>query len=99
MSGESENAAEVSLEGKVLGVVLAIAGTARTPPGAGPDTPLRDNGFWLDSLAMVEIVMECEAVFDVVLDAEHDLSPDALSTARSLAAVIRAKQGHRNGSR
>jgi acyl carrier protein len=85
--------ADTSLEGKVLSVVQGIAGTARTPAGAGPDTPLRDNGFWLDSLAMVEIVMECEATFGIVLDVEGDLTPDALSTVRSLAAVIRAKQG------
>ena len=83
---------DTSLEDKVLSVVQAIAGTARTPPGAGHDTPLRDNGFWLDSLAMVEIVMECEATFGVVLDAENDLTSDALATVRSLAAVIRAKQ-------
>jgi acyl carrier protein len=84
---------DTSLEGKVLSVVRAIAGTARTPPGAGPDTPLRENGFWLDSLAMVEIVMECEATFGIVLDAESDLTPEAFSTVRSLASVIRAKQG------
>ena len=76
---------------QVLAIVMSVAGPDRTPPTADPDTPLRDGGFWLDSLPMVEIVLACEAHFRVALDDEWDTSHEALFTARTMAEVIRGK--------
>ena len=78
---------------RVLRLVSRTAGPARTPPDAGPDTPLRQGGFWLDSIDLVELAVACEAEFDVTFEGETDLTEESLRTARSLAALIRGKIG------
>jgi acyl carrier protein len=74
---------------RVLGVVARIAGPLRTPAAPGPDTPLAEGGFWLDSAGVFEVVLACEAEFDVRFDAETDLFPDRLLTVATLADTIR----------
>ena len=74
---------------RVLGVVARIAGPQRTPAAPGPDTPLAEGGFWLDSAALFEVVLACEAEFDVRFDAETDLFPDRLMSVATLADSIR----------
>lgn len=78
---------------RVHSVVARTAGAARTPPDAGPDTPLAEGGFWLDSVELVDVIVACEHEFGVVLDGETELSPETLSSVRSLAALIRSKGG------
>jgi acyl carrier protein len=80
------------LVARVLSIVAGIAGGNRSPADAGPDTPLSDGGFWLDSAALLEVILACEEAFDVVFDPETDLSREALSTVGTLAASIRGKQ-------
>ncbi len=77
------------LADRVLGVVARIAGPLRTPAAAGPDTPLAEGGFWLDSASLFEVVLACEAEFDVRFDAESDLFPDRLMTVATLTDTIR----------
>jgi len=67
------------------------AGPTRTPPGAGPDTPLGGGGFWLDSVDLVEVIVACETEFAVTFDGETDLTMEALGTARTLADLILSK--------
>ena len=76
---------------RVLAVVTAVAGPARTPPAATADTPLGDEGFWLDSIAMLEIILACEREFDIVFDWESEITAEMLMTARSLADAVRRK--------
>ena len=76
---------------RVQRVVARTAGPARTPPDAGPDTPLGEAGFWLDSLDLVEVAVACEYEFGVAFEGEKDLTPESLSTVRSLATMIRSK--------
>lgn len=76
---------------RVLGIVTRVAGPARTPPGAGPDTPLGDDGFWLDSVDMVEVAVACEIEFGVSFEGETDLTSETLATARSLADLVSRK--------
>lgn len=83
--------AEPTLE-RVREVVSRVAGPDRIPPGAGLDTPLGDGGFWLDSVGVLEAVLACEAEFDVIFDAETDLTAAALGTIGTLRALIRAKR-------
>jgi len=73
---------------RVLRIVAGIAGESRAPVDAGPDTPLAEGGFWLDSTALLEVLVACEEEFDVIFDPDTDLSSDALRTAGSLAASI-----------
>ena len=72
-------------------LVATIAGPERMPDGAGPDTPLGDEGFWFDSLDMLEVILACEREFGVIFDARSDLSPDALLTPRRLATLVRSR--------
>jgi acyl carrier protein len=65
-----------------------VAGPLRQPDGAGPDTPLGESGYWLDSVDLLEIVLACEREFDIVFD--PDLVAGSLGTARALADVIRS---------
>ena len=76
---------------RVLDVVARTAGPARTPASAGPDTPLRQGGFWLDSIDLVELVVACEAEFGLAFEGETDLTAEALRTSRTLAELIRGK--------
>lgn len=77
---------------RVRQVVARIAGPARTPPDAGPDTPLAAGGFWLDSVDLVEVIVACEEEFAVAFEGESDLTADALRTVRALADLILSKR-------
>ena len=76
---------------RVIALVARIAGPERTPLEIGLDTPLTDGGFWLDSVALVETIVACEAEFSVEFDSEEDLTTVALESIGSLATVIQRK--------
>ena len=80
-----------SLVPRVLAVLARVAGPERTPPGAGADTPLAGGGFWLDSVALLEVIVACETEFDVSFDPDTDLTPEALATVGSLAQLVAAR--------
>ena len=80
------------LVGQVLAIVTKVAGARRTPPDAGADTPLGENGFWLDSVDLLEVVLACDEAFHIVFDAAQDLTAESLRTVSTLARVIREKQ-------
>jgi acyl carrier protein len=73
-------------------LVTKLAGATRIPADASPDTPLRDDGYWLDSVDLVELVVACEHEFGVLFEGETDLTPTALSTVRTLAELIASKR-------
>jgi len=77
---------------RVQAIVTGIAGPNRIPVDAGPDTPLQDGGFWLDSAAIVEMLIACEAEFDIVFDPETDFTDQAFSTVETLFELIRTKR-------
>lgn len=76
---------------RVQRVVARTAGAARTPPDAGPDTPLGEAGFWLDSLDLLDVIVACEEEFAVTFEGETDVTVEALSTVRTLADFILSK--------
>jgi len=73
---------------RLLKVVADIAGPARTPGTLGLDTLLRDGGLWLDSVALLELIVAVEGEFEVDFDPASDFSDGALESVGSLAAVI-----------
>lgn len=77
---------------QLLSVVTRIAGSDRTPAGAGRDTPLADSGFWLDSVDLLETVLACEEAFGVVFDSAVDLTDHSLRTVGTLFDLIQAKR-------
>jgi acyl carrier protein len=77
---------------RVVAGIITLAG--RCGGGERPDdpeaaTPLVDGGFWLDSLALLELLVACEEAFNVRLDPDM-LAPAHLRTIADLAAVIEA---------
>jgi len=77
---------------RVQAIVSAVAGPERTPDDAGPDTPLGDAGYWLDSVDELEVILACEHEFGTVFE-EHGLPEEALLSARGLADLIRSRLG------
>ena len=82
---------EPELVAKLVAVVSRVAGRERTPPDAGPDTPLTGGGFFLTSVGILEVIVACEAAFDIAFDSELDLSRETLATIGSLAGAIARK--------
>ena len=72
--------------GRLEKVVRELAGPARTGP-LDAATPLRDGGLWLDSVALLELVVAVEREFGVDFE-PTDLSDASLRTLGSLAEVI-----------
>ena len=87
-----------SILDRVMRIVVSVAGPSRTPPGASPDTPLWNDGFWLDSIALLQVAVACEAEFG--FDPTSEVPPDAPVTARSLAELVESAQhrGRAGGS-
>jgi acyl carrier protein len=77
---------------RVQVIVARVAGD-RAPAKASPDTPLDDQGYGLDSVDVLELLLACEEEFGVRLDEDLDLAADALRSSRSLADLIRKKAG------
>ncbi len=77
---------------RVQAIVADAAGPGRVPIDAGPETPLVDGGFWLDSVHLLEAIIACESEFGVIFDPEVDFTGIHLRTVRSLHDLIRAKR-------
>lgn len=75
------------LEG-VKAIVTGIAGPQRTPADSGPDTPLGEGGFCLDSVDLLELLVACESQFGIAFEPGADFTAEALSTVKSLAEMI-----------
>jgi acyl carrier protein len=73
-------------------LVGRIAGPGRTPTDSGPETPLSEAGFWLDSVELLEIVVACEEEFGITFDATQDFAGETFKTLGTLAALIHAKR-------
>jgi len=76
---------------RVIALATHIAGPDRTPREIWPNTSLTEGGLWLDSVALLEVIVACEAEFAVEFDSEEDLSTQALASLGSLATVIQRK--------
>ena len=80
-----------SLLDRVQAIVARVAGPARMPAHVTADTPLGEDGYWLDSIAILEVLVACEEEFGLIFDWQHELTRDALSTVRRLAGLIETK--------
>ena len=76
---------------RVRVIVEQVSGPFRRPAAIGADTPLVADGYWLNSIDLLEVVVACEHEFGVALEPEQELTAAALRTLGSLAHVIRAK--------
>ncbi len=81
--------ADDAILARVRAIVTDIAGAGRVPADAGPDTPLGEEGFWLDSTEMLEVILACEREFGISFGADTSPGVEGVSTVRSLAEAIR----------
>lgn len=79
------------IEARLHRIAAAVAGPARAPADPGPDTPLGETGYWLDSVDIVEVVLASEREFAVAFDGDEDLTAQTLSSIRTFAALIAGK--------
>ena len=74
-------------------VQAIIAGIVdRSPAGLGPDTPLTEDGFALDSLDLLRTILACEETFHVVFDPDTDFTDQNLKTVGTLCSLIRSRR-------
>lgn len=74
----------------VTAIVQRVAGSARTPAHVSPETRLHE-GFWLDSMDLLEVVLACEQHFGIEFEESRDLTPESLDTLGGLARLIHAR--------
>ena len=74
----------------VRAIVVHIAD--RSPLDAGPETPLTEGGFELDSVNLLKTILACEETFQVRFDPDTDFTDQTLETVRTLFDLIRSKQ-------
>ena len=79
-----------SVLGAVSAIVQRVAGSARTPAHVGAETRLLE-GFWLDSMELLEVVLACEQYFSIEFEESRDLTPESLDTLGGLARLIHAR--------
>ena len=73
-------------------IVARVVGPRRTPPAAlSTDLHPGEGGWWLDSLELLEVIVACEAEFQITFEPARDLLGGALETLGTLAALIRSK--------
>ena len=73
---------------RIQELIARIAGPDRMPDGVGPDTPLGTDGYWFDSLDVLEVILACEREFGVVFEDGSSLNAESLLSARQLASVV-----------
>jgi acyl carrier protein len=74
---------------RLLAIVSFVAGSHRLPPDLGAHTPITTGGIELDSAAMLELILCCEAEFSITFDPQTDLTEEAVRTVGTLAASVR----------
>ncbi|HUG37313.1 MAG TPA: phosphopantetheine-binding protein [Candidatus Limnocylindrales bacterium] len=74
---------------RVVEVVRFVAGAHRAPADLGPHTRIVEQGLELDSAAVLELMVSCEAAFSVTFDPATDFTEDALRTVATLAESVR----------
>jgi acyl carrier protein len=82
------------VQSSVTDQVLHILGQRIVAPEKGirldAKTPLLSSGLGLDSVAVLDLIMELEREFDVSFD-DADLSVELFQNAESLASAVEAK--------
>ncbi len=82
------SASRDAIRRRVLVILARIAGPNRTPADPDPATPLWEGGFWLDSIDLLDLVLECDAAFGPVFARAPSSAIGALRTVGDLVAFI-----------
>jgi acyl carrier protein len=71
-------------------VIARVVGTSRVAADSGAETRLTD-GYWLDSVELLEVLIACEQEFGIVFEETRDFAEGSLVTLGSLATLIRTR--------
>ena len=75
---------------EIRALVERVAGPSRTPAHAGPETRLTE-GYWLDSVELLELLIACEAAFGIAFHDTRDFDAGALDTLGTFTHLVRSK--------
>jgi acyl carrier protein len=76
---------------RVLEIVRGVAGRDRTPPGAGAGTRLWGDGFWLDSIDLLDVMLACDEAFGPVFASASRAAMADIKTVGDLVSVIEGR--------
>jgi acyl carrier protein len=94
-ASDAENGGQIAplIDGPALLAILTrVAGHDRTPARVGVETPIGENGLWLDSVDLVEVVLACEETFAVELDPSSLYAAKGDLTVAQVLAALRASR-------
>jgi acyl carrier protein len=74
----------------IRALVERVAGPSRTPAEAGPETRLTE-GYWLDSVELLEVLIACESEFGIAFHDTCDFENGALDTLGTFTYLVRSK--------
>jgi len=75
---------------QVIHIIKHASGMDETD-SINANTPLTGSGLSLDSVAVLEILLELEKEFHIEIDANELLNTEALQNAKTLSAFIESK--------
>jgi acyl carrier protein len=75
---------------EIRALVERIAGPSRTPANAGPETRLTE-GYWLDSVELLEVLIACEVAFGIAFHDTRDFDGGAFETLGTFTHLVRSK--------
>jgi len=78
---------------RVWKTLADVAGAGRVPAAASASCPLGPNGFWLDSIDLMDAVLACEEAFGIRFEPETDFDASRLRTVADLVELVRARGG------
>jgi acyl carrier protein len=82
---------ERTLVDQLRGIVTGVVGDARMPADFDDNTPLAEEGLWLDSVELLQVILACEDMFEITFEPGEDLIGDRLRSLGTLANVIRRR--------
>jgi hypothetical protein len=78
---------------RVWKALADVAGAHRVPPAVNASCPLGPNGFWFDSIDLMDAILACEEVFGIRFDPEADFDASRLRTVGDLIELVRDRGG------
>ena len=76
---------------RTLTLIERVVGPGRGLKDAGAETRLGNDGFGLDSVELLDVLVACEEEFGIVFDEARELGEPALENIGTLAELIRSK--------
>lgn len=84
---------EDSILPRVWATLVAVAGADRVTGEPRADCPLGSNGFWLDSIDLMDAIIACEEAFGITFALDTDFDASRVRTVGDLVSLVKARGG------